>query len=189
MDQTASSLSGAGCISSHSPVWRPTRRQGEIASGGFTEHTQRQKTRDIDILRYANFVPQRSRSYTYDQALPSASRSSSCPPAIRQAEYGGSAVQQFAAGLSSRPQERQQGRRKVQEWQQYGQTTMASYLQYNAREQIEAARDRRVSTDTGFAQKCRDLVKVSSFAGRVAQAVMQTSHNSNSDGVRGCFQW
>merc|ERR1712110_532797 len=79
---TDASLVGAACVSLHSPAWRPTRRQGQIGTCGFSEHTQRQKTREIDILRFEDFIPR--------------GRSSSCPPAIREAENGGSAVQHFA---------------------------------------------------------------------------------------------
>lgn len=170
-------LRGAACLPLQSPVHRPARRQG---SAGFTEHTQRTRQRGVDILRFAGnsnapYNPQRR------------VRSSSCPPSIREAETSGGYEIGLCAGLPSMPRQNHQPGRRVLPIS--GQSKITSYLQYDPREAVESSRYRRVAEDSSFAQRCRDEMKVNTFAGRVAEAVKISIHNSNSDGVRGCFQW
>jgi len=93
-----------------------------------------------------------------------------------------------SAGIASAPQREQNGKR-VWPVPSYGQSHMATYMQYDPREQITSSRAQRETQDSGFAQRCRDLIKTSTFAGRVNEAVLNTNHNSNSNGVKGCFQW
>jgi hypothetical protein len=173
-------LRGAACLPLQSPVHRPARRQGLVTTAGFSEHTHRTHLRDTDIFRFAGngnspFNPQRR------------VRSSSCPPSIREADTSGGYENGLCAGLPSMPRQNHQPGRRLLPIS--GQSKMTSYLQYDTREAVDSSRQRRVAEDSSFAQRCRDEMKVNTFAGRVATAVKNSNHNSNSDGVRGCFQW
>jgi len=167
------------------PVKQGLRQRSEIAEADFTEYTKRFRQRQVDLIRYE---PDGGHFRTMK------ARASSCPPAaIREADDGGSGVEQRqdaveqAAGISQgQTRERRATQKKLLP---PGRSTMASYIQYDPKEILISTHDRRVEKEVDFAQRCRDIVHVSTFAGRVAEAVKRTNHNSYSGGVGGCLHW
>jgi len=174
----------SGCIPLISP--RPVRRQHTEPATNITAYTKRFRKRQVDLIRYE---PDGDVAFR-----PMKARASSCPPAaIREAESGGrdveqrqDAVEQAAGVAQGQSRERRATTKKLLP---AGRSTMASYIQYDPKEILTSTHNRRVEKEVDFAQRCREVQQVSTFAGRVAEAVKRTNHNSCSGGVGGCLNW
>jgi hypothetical protein len=197
---TYSCLDGAACVPtgdmpllishSGSVAYQPQRGRSEISMDGFTEHTRNKTARERDILRFDAFTNDSENSL----ARPGRRRlrASSCPPiAIRKAENGEKSVMEQSAGIASTPREEQQPATPRDRSPKAGRTSagVLSCIQYDRKKLVESAYEQRLADDSTFAQRCREIANASTFAGRVAETIRNTNRSSNSEGVRGCFQW